>query len=77
MRCVHADGAPCDPAPRTDRHDEEWEQEIDRKTEAIRDQHRFRSFAPERDGNIVKWWVPVELAFIMRVPAKLTQCPFR
>ena len=32
------------------RHDEEWEQEVDRKMEAIRDGHRFRSFAGERDG---------------------------
>lgn len=39
----------------TDRHDEAWEQEVDAKMEAIRDGHRFRSFADERDGNVVKW----------------------
>ncbi|ORX37927.1 hypothetical protein BD324DRAFT_623854 [Kockovaella imperatae] len=39
------------------RHDEAWEQERDAKLEAIRDGHRFRSFAGERDGNIVKWHV--------------------
>ncbi|KAK4685290.1 phospholipase D1/2, partial [Tremellales sp. Uapishka_1] len=39
------------------RHDEKWEKEIDAKMEAIRDGHRFRSFAGERDGNIVKWHV--------------------
>lgn len=39
------------------RHDEEWEQEVDRKMEAIRDGHRFRSFAGERDGNVVKWHI--------------------
>jgi phospholipase D1/2 len=39
------------------RHDEEWEQEVDAKMEAIRDGHRFRSFAGEREGNCVKWHV--------------------
>ena len=39
------------------RHDEEWEHEVDAKMEAIRDGHRFRSFAGERDGNVVKWHV--------------------
>ncbi|WWC65686.1 uncharacterized protein I303_108307 [Kwoniella dejecticola CBS 10117] len=39
------------------RHDEAWEQEVDAKIEAIRDGHRFRSFAGERDGNVVKWHV--------------------
>ena len=32
------------------RHDEAWEQEVDAKMERIRDGHRFRSFAGERDG---------------------------
>lgn len=39
------------------RHDEEWEKEIDRRIEDIRDGHRFRSFAPEREGNMVKWHI--------------------
>lgn len=39
------------------RHDEEWEKEIDRKIEDIRNGHRFRSFAPEREGNMVKWHI--------------------
>ncbi|EJT48644.1 hypothetical protein A1Q1_02371 [Trichosporon asahii var. asahii CBS 2479] len=39
------------------RHDEEWEKEIDRKIEDIRNGHRFRSFAPEREGNMVKWQI--------------------
>lgn len=39
------------------RHDEAWEKEVDAKIEKIRDGHRFRSFAGERDGNIVKWHV--------------------
>jgi phospholipase D1/2 len=39
------------------RHDEAWEKEVDAKIEAIRDGHRFRSFAGERDGNMVKWHV--------------------
>ncbi len=39
------------------RHDEEWEKEVDAKMEAIRDEHRYRSFAGERDGNVVKFHV--------------------
>jgi phospholipase D1/2 len=39
------------------RHDEEWEKEIDAKMEAIRNEHRYRSFAGERDGNLVKFHV--------------------
>jgi phospholipase D1/2 len=39
------------------RHDEAWEQEIDAKLMAVRDSHRFRSFAPDRDGNVVKWHI--------------------
>ena len=39
------------------RHDEAWEQAVDAKLQAIRDGHRFRSFAGERDGNVVKWHV--------------------
>ncbi|WVQ75129.1 hypothetical protein IAR50_004738 [Cryptococcus sp. DSM 104548] len=39
------------------RHDEEWEKEVDAKMEAIRDSHRFRSFAGERNDNLVKWHV--------------------
>ncbi|OCF61802.1 phospholipase D [Kwoniella mangroviensis CBS 10435] len=37
------------------RHDEAWEQEVDAKIEAIRDQHRFRSFSDIRSGNIAKY----------------------
>jgi hypothetical protein len=37
------------------RHDEEWEQEVDAKIEKIRDGHRFRSFAGERDGEYLAW----------------------
>ncbi|KAJ9099791.1 hypothetical protein QFC21_003789 [Naganishia friedmannii] len=39
------------------RHDEAHEQELDAKLEAIRDQHRFRSFAPVRPGNVVKFHI--------------------
>ena len=39
------------------RHDEEWEKEVDAKMEQIRDSHRFRSFADEREGNVVKFHV--------------------
>lgn len=51
------------------RHDEEHEKMTDAKREKIKNNHRFRSFAPEREGNLVKWyvdgrdyfWVGVEL----------------
>jgi hypothetical protein len=39
------------------RHDEAHEHARDAKLEAIRDAHRFRSFAPIRGGNIVKFAV--------------------
>ncbi|KAJ5483782.1 hypothetical protein N7530_003028 [Penicillium desertorum] len=39
------------------RHDEEHEQETDRKRSEIADSHRFKSFAPVHDGNRVKWYV--------------------
>jgi hypothetical protein len=39
------------------RHDEEHEKETDRKRTAVAESHRFESFAPERDGNNIKWYV--------------------
>jgi phospholipase D1/2 len=39
------------------RHDEEHEQKTDAKRDAVREHNRFQSFAPERDGNKVKWYV--------------------
>lgn len=39
------------------RHDEEHEQETDGKRNKICEGHRFNSFAPERDGNKIKWYV--------------------
>ena len=39
------------------RHDEEHEQKTDEKRTKICDGHRFQSFAPERDGNLVKWYI--------------------
>lgn len=39
------------------RHDEEHEQKTDEKRSRICENHRFNSFAPERDGNLVKWYV--------------------
>ena len=39
------------------RHDEEHEQRTDRKRTLIAEGHRFQSFAPERDGNRIKWYV--------------------
>lgn len=39
------------------RHDEEHEQATDRKRTLIAEGHRFQSFAPERSGNRIKWYV--------------------
>lgn len=39
------------------RHDEKHEQETDEQRSKIAESHRFGSFAPERDGNKVKWYV--------------------
>ncbi|CAG8172914.1 unnamed protein product [Penicillium nalgiovense] len=39
------------------RHDEEHEQETDRKRSETAESHRFKSFAPVHDGNRVKWYV--------------------
>ncbi|XP_044722026.1 PLD-like domain-containing protein [Hirsutella rhossiliensis] len=39
------------------RHDEEHEQRCDEKRTAICQSHRFESFFPERDGNLIKWYV--------------------
>lgn len=39
------------------RHDEEHEVRCDEKRTQICDSHRFRSYFPERDGNLVKWYI--------------------
>ncbi|KAF1936713.1 phospholipase-like protein PldA [Clathrospora elynae] len=39
------------------RHDEEHEKLTDAKRSKIAESHRFNSFAPEREGNLVKWYV--------------------
>lgn len=39
------------------RHDEEHEKETDEKRTKIGEGHRFQSFAPERDGNKIKWYI--------------------
>ena len=39
------------------RHDEEHEKASDQKRTRIAESHRFESFAPERDGNNIKWYV--------------------
>ncbi|KAF1949542.1 phospholipase-like protein PldA [Byssothecium circinans] len=39
------------------RHDEEHEKKTDEKRSRVCESHRFNSFAPEREGNLVKWYV--------------------
>ena len=42
---------------RNHRHDEAHEKATDDKRSHIADSHRFNSFAPEREGNDIKWYV--------------------
>jgi phospholipase D1/2 len=42
---------------RDHRHDEEHEKECDEKRTKIAESHRFKSYFPERDGNLIKWYV--------------------
>lgn len=39
------------------RHDEDHEKLTDEKRTRVAESHRFESFAPERDGNKIKWYV--------------------
>ena len=39
------------------RHDEEHEKECDEKRTKICESHRFQSYFPEQEGNMVKWYV--------------------
>jgi phospholipase D1/2 len=39
------------------RHDEDHEKATDAKRTRVGENHRFHSFAPEREGNLVKWYV--------------------
>ncbi|EON97584.1 putative phospholipase d p1 protein [Phaeoacremonium minimum UCRPA7] len=39
------------------RHDEEHEKACDDKRTKIGEEHRFQSYFPERDGNMIKWYV--------------------
>ncbi|KAG0646370.1 Phospholipase D1 [Hyphodiscus hymeniophilus] len=39
------------------RHDEEHEKLTDEKRTKVSEEHRFKSFAPERPGNNIKWYV--------------------
>ncbi|KAK7735580.1 hypothetical protein SLS53_007494 [Cytospora paraplurivora] len=39
------------------RHDEEHEKRTDEKRERVGEAHRFNSYFPERDGNLIKWYV--------------------
>ena len=42
---------------RNHRHDEDHEKMTDRKRTAVCESHRYKSFAPERPGNNIKWYV--------------------
>ncbi|KAL4951050.1 hypothetical protein BDW69DRAFT_45382 [Aspergillus filifer] len=54
------------------RHDEEHEQETDRKRGEICESHRFGSFAPVRQGTKVKWYVDA-LDYLWAVSIALEQ----
>jgi hypothetical protein len=50
------------------RHDEGHEKKTDEKRTRIAESHRFKSFAPERDGNKIKWYVDGRDYFWVSVP---------
>jgi phospholipase D1/2 len=54
------------------RHDEEHEQQTDEKRSAICEINRFKSFAPARAGNRVKWYVDA-LDYLWAVSVALEQ----
>lgn len=54
MNVPAADGYQINP---NHRHDEEHEIVTDKKRTEIAESHRFQSFAPERPGNNIKWYV--------------------
>ncbi|KAL3455792.1 hypothetical protein BJX64DRAFT_57110 [Aspergillus heterothallicus] len=54
------------------RHDEAHEQETDKKRSAICEINRFKSFAPVRSGNKVKWYVDA-LDYLWAVSVALEQ----
>jgi hypothetical protein len=56
------------------RHDEEHEQATDDKRSRIAENHRFNSFAPERDNNLVKWYVDGRDYFWVRMPRASMDC---
>lgn len=50
------------------RHDEAHEQACDDKRTRIGDEHRFSSYFPERDGNLIKWYVDGRDYFWVSIP---------
>jgi phospholipase D1/2 len=57
------------------RHDEDHEKATDDKRSRIAENHRFNSFAPERDGNLVKWYVDGRDYFWVSLFCELRCCP--
>lgn len=53
-RSSHTDASQFNPQHR---HDEAHEQATDRKRADVGSKHRFTSYFPERDGNLIKWYV--------------------
>jgi phospholipase D1/2 len=60
---------------RNHRHDEEHEKETDEKRTRIAESHRFESFAPEREGNDIKWYVDGRDYFWVSIDDLLTSNP--
>lgn len=55
------------------RHDEEHEKATDNKRTAIAESHRFGSFAPEREGNNVKWYVDARDYFWVSIDKRVEE----
>ena len=56
------------------RHDEPAEQAVDRRREEEARKHRYKSFAPETEGNEVKWYVDGR-DYFLSVSAALERAP--
>lgn len=52
------------------RHDEEHEKRTDAKRTKVGENNRFGSFAPEREGNNVKWYVDARDYFWVSIPPR-------
>ncbi len=53
------------------RHDEDHEKACDEKRAEMAKEHRFKSYFPERDNNLIKWYVDGRDYFWVRIPSRV------